>query len=165
MAQVAPADPARPPLKGTREKGKGKRDVAIPEDSAQRAWHFKQLRWSLQSLAAAGSDQRTLFPDHAVAPDDLAFDFDHWASVIRSHYETELFRAEVDALAAIDQKLATMSRDGAEFDAELWTDAALTGSEHWADVRRLASVALEAFGWSVENAPEIPGDRGTAIVQ
>ena len=139
--------------------------MAIPEDGAQRAWHFKQLRWSLQSLATAGSDQPTLFPDHVARPDDLAFDYDHWASVIRSEYEAELSRAEVDALAAIDQKLATMTRDGAEFDAELWTEAALTSSEHWADVRRLATLALEAFGWSVEKAPEISGDRGTAIVQ
>jgi hypothetical protein len=139
--------------------------MVILEESAQRAWHFKQLRWSLQSLATAGSTQPTLFPDHAVTPDDLAFDYDHWASVIRGHYETELSGAEVDALAAIDQKLATISRDGAEFDAELWTEAALTSSEHWADVPRLATAAIEAFGWSVENAPDIPGDRGTAIAQ
>ena len=38
-----------------------------------------------------------------------------------------------------------MSRDGAEFDAELWTDAALTGSVHWAEVRTLAAAALAAF--------------------
>jgi hypothetical protein len=139
--------------------------MSIPEDGAQRAWHFKQLRWSLQSLATAGSDQRTLFPDHVVKPDDLAFDYDHWAAVIRSQYDTELSSSELDALAAIDQKLATMSRDGAEFDAELWTEAALASSEHWADVRRLAALALEAFGWSVESSPETTGDRGTAIAQ
>jgi hypothetical protein len=139
--------------------------MSLAEESAQRAWDFKQLRWSLQSLAIAGSDQRTLFPDHVVKPDDLAFDYDHWSSVIRGQYENELSRTQVEALAALDQKLATMSRDGVEFDAELWTEAALSSSEHWADVRRLSTSALDAFGWSLEGAAENPGDRGTAIVQ
>jgi hypothetical protein len=116
------------------------------DENPQRAWHFKQLRWSLKALATAGSLQPSLFPDQVRTPDELAFDFDHWLTVIRSHYETELTAAQQDALSAISRKLATISRDGAEFDVELWTDAALTTSEHWDDVRRLASLALEAFG-------------------
>jgi hypothetical protein len=115
------------------------------EENPQRAWHFKQLRWSLHALATAGSPQPSLFPDQVRTPDELAFDFDHWLSVIRSHYETELTPAQQDALSAIGGKLATISRDGAEFDVDLWTDAALTSSDHWADVRRLAALALEAL--------------------
>jgi hypothetical protein len=118
----------------------------MSEEHALRSWHFRQLRWSLQALAAAGSDQRTLFPDHVVTADELAFDFDHWAGVIRSNYERDLSRPQAESLGAIDQKLATMSRDGVEFDLELWTEAALSTSEHWAGVRRLATSALEAFG-------------------
>jgi hypothetical protein len=38
-----------------------------------------------------------------------------------------------------------MSRDGTELDADLWTDAAVRTSEQWADVRRLANAALDAF--------------------
>jgi hypothetical protein len=121
--------------------------MAVPEETALRSWHFKQLRWSLQGLATAGSEQRALFPDLAVNADELAFDFDHWASVVRNNYESDLSGSQADSLAAIGAKLATMSKDGAEFDLELWTDAALIGSEHWADVRRLAVSALEAFGW------------------
>ena len=121
--------------------------MAVPEEIALRSWHFKQLRWSLQGLATAGSEQRALFPDLAVNADELAFDFDHWASVVRDHYEDELSASQADSLAAIGVKLATMSRDGAEFDLELWTDAAVISSEHWADVRRLAMAALDAFGW------------------
>jgi hypothetical protein len=117
----------------------------MTDENAQRSWHLKQLRWSLQGLAAAGSEQRTLFPDHAAKPDELAFHYEHWASVVRGHYEGELSPAQIESLAAIDRKLATMSRDGAEFDADLWTEAALNSSEHWADVRRLASSALDAF--------------------
>jgi hypothetical protein len=136
----------------------------MSEEHALRSWHFRQLRWSLQALAAAGSDQRTLFPDHVVTADELAFDFDHWAGVIRSNYEPDLSRPQAESLGAIDQKLATMSRDGIEFDLELWTEAALSTSEHWSGVRRLATAALEAFGWLVDGRPENPSDRGSEFV-
>jgi hypothetical protein len=137
----------------------------MPEDDEERGAHFNQLRWSLQGLAMAGSEQRPLFPEFVPDADDLAFDFDHWASLVRGGYAVELSRSQADALAAIEEKLATMSRDGAEFDVELWTEAALNSSEHWADVRRLACLALEAFGWPVECPPRNPVERGTASLQ
>ena len=118
------------------------------QDDGQRARDFKQLRWTLQGLAAAGSDQQTLFPDATAKADELASDFTRWASVIRNTYDDGLSKDQVDSLVAIDQKLTTMSRDGAEFDADLWTDTALVTSEHWAEVRRFATSALEAFGWN-----------------
>ncbi len=139
--------------------------MAVPDEQALRSWHFKQLRWSLQALAAAGSDQRPLFPDSVVTADELALDFDHWAAVVRGNYETELSTSQTESLAAIDRKLATMSRDGVEFDVELWTEAALRTSEHWTGVRRLAAAGLEAFGWPVEVAPESPDDRGTMFAR
>jgi hypothetical protein len=120
----------------------------MAEENPERSWQFKQLRRSLQALAISGSGQRALFSDIVVKADELALDFDHWFAVVRSHYARDLTQAQADALAGIDRKLAIISRDGAEFDVELWTDEALTGSEHWADVRRLAASALEAFGWA-----------------
>jgi hypothetical protein len=120
----------------------------MAEENPERSWHFKQLRRSLQALAISGSGQRALFPDFVVKADELALDFDHWFAAIRSNYASDLTRLQADALAMIDQKLTTISRDGAEFDVELWTDEALNSSEHWADVRRLAASALEAFGWA-----------------
>ena len=128
--------------------------VPIPDEHTERARDFHQLRRSLRSLAAAGSDQRTLFPDDVIAPDQLALDFGHSALVVRGHYESDLSEEQADALATLDQKLVTMSRDGAEFDADLWTDAALRTSEHWGYVRTLALSALEAFGW----VTELPSD-------
>lgn len=122
----------------------------MPEEHPLRAWHFKQLRWSLQALANAGSSQRSLFPDRPATADELAFDFDHWGGLIRGQYQRELSRPQTEALAAIDRKIATISRDGAEFGLELWTDSALSASEHWAEVRGLAACALEAFGWTAE---------------
>jgi hypothetical protein len=116
-------------------------------DEALRTWHFKQLRWSLQALASAGSTQRALFPEAMHRPDELAFDFDHWLSLIRTLYADDLQPGQRDALADLERKLATMSRDGVEFDLDLWTDAAVAGSDQWADVRRLAAAALDAFEW------------------
>lgn len=123
------------------------------DDNALRSWHFKQLKWSLQALAASASPQQPLFDDARVTSDELAFDFDHWAFVVRSHYLQDLSREQADALAAIDRKLTTMSRDGAEFAPDLWTDEALAASVHWTHVRELAISALEAFGWSVQASP------------
>jgi hypothetical protein len=119
-------------------------------DDARRPWHFKQLKWALRSLARTGSLQPTLFPEQTRSADELAFGFDHWASMVRQNYRQDLTLDQDSALDAVTNKLATMSRDGAEFDADLWTDAALASSEHWADVRRLASSALEAFEWPVD---------------
>ena len=39
-----------------------------------------------------------------------------------------------------------MARDGAEFDADMWTDEAVRTSVHWAEVRELAEAVLEQFG-------------------
>jgi hypothetical protein len=124
------------------------------EDTSQRSWHLKQLARSLQDLAGAGSDQLTLFPERAVKPDEAAWAFEHWATLIRRTYESELSLIQTDALAAVERKLKTMSRDGAEFGADLWTDSALRTSEHWIEVRALATAALDAFGWPIE----MPGE-------
>jgi hypothetical protein len=120
------------------------------EENTQRSWHFKQFRRSLQDLAGAGSDQLPLFPDRAAKPDELAWAFEHWVSLIRGTYEPELSEIQAEALAAVERKLKTMSRDGAEFGADLWTDDALRSSEHWLEVRALATAALAAFGWPME---------------
>jgi hypothetical protein len=124
------------------------------DDELQRAWHFKQLKWSLQRLARAGAPQPTLFPEES-NPDDLAFGFDHWAGLVQDAYGPELSGPQRTTLEAICSKLGTMSSDGAEFDVELWTEAALTTTEHWADVRSLASSALEAFGWTAAEAVDL----------
>jgi len=128
----------------------------MTDDNTLRSWHLKQFRRSLMDLASAGSDQLALFPDRAAKPDELAWAFDHWATLIRRTYEPELSDAQIDALAAIERKLQTMSRDGAEFDADLWTDSALRNSEHWIEIRALATASLDAFGWPSTMAAEFP---------
>jgi hypothetical protein len=120
----------------------------MTEDDAQRSWHFQQLRQSLHALANAASNQPALFPDSVASADDLAFGYDHWSTLVRGAYGADFTREQADVLDAIDRKLATMSSDGAEFDVDVWTDAALSTSEHWTDLRQLATLALDVFGWS-----------------
>jgi hypothetical protein len=126
--------------------------MSIPDHTAARAWHFKRLKWSLQELAIIGSRQQTLFPDRIVEPGELAFDFDHWRSIVCGNYEGELSTAQAESLAALAGRLDTMRRDSAEFEADLWTRTAPGSSDQWANVRTLATSALEAFGWALTEA-------------
>jgi hypothetical protein len=116
-----------------------------PDADAPFESHLTSLRASLQALAAAGAEQLALFGDNSKTGESLASDYERVASLILSRYASDLSASQADALTALSQRLSTMSRDGAEFDPDLWTDAALSGSVHWADVRRLAAAALEAF--------------------
>jgi hypothetical protein len=118
-----------------------------PDENALRAWHLKQLRWSLHSLADSASGQPALFPEFAPNAEELVYQFQHWTAVVRTNYDDELEGAQRESLAALDRKLVRMSRDGSEFDLDLWTNAAVRSNEHWNDVRRLATDALVAFGW------------------
>lgn len=117
------------------------------EDSGQPS-ELKQLRWCLQALAVCGSVQGALFPDAARKPELLVLDFDRCATLVLSSGEGDLSASQSDALVILDQKLKTMTRDGEEFDVDLWSAAALSESAHWEDVRRHAHSALAAFGWS-----------------
>jgi len=139
-----------------------------PEGAALRAWHFKRLRWSLQALADAGSDQPLLFPERPPNADEMAYDFDHWASFVRDAYGPELSPDQTGALEALDRALRTLSRDVAEFGLDLWTDAALRTSDQWAHIRNLAGTALDAFGWrkpaTDESAAEQPAGTSASRI-
>jgi hypothetical protein len=120
--------------------------MTTPEANASRGEHFHELKMSLQGLAMTASQQPELFPEFVAKADELASSFDHWAAVVRNQHGGELSSTQVDCLAAIGRKLSTMSRDGADLDADLWTESALSSSPHWDEVRRLAMAALDAFG-------------------
>jgi hypothetical protein len=121
----------------------------MDDDTLDRDQAFRQLRHSLRALATAGAGQPTLFADLATTAQALASHYDQSAAVVRAEFEGHLSSGQLDALAAIDRKLATISRDGHEFDADSWTDAALRTGEPWSDVRQLAIAALETLGWPV----------------
>jgi hypothetical protein len=120
--------------------------MTIPEADTSPAGHLNELRASLRALAMPASTVPALFPEFAVRPDDLASSFEHWASVVRGDDQRPLSPAQADCLAAVERKLSTMSRDRADFDADLWTETALGSSPHWDEVRRLALAALDALG-------------------
>ena len=98
-----------------------------------------------------------LFPDFVAAADELALELDHWATLVLESYGQDLTEPQTTSLKALHHKLATMSRDGAEFDADLWTEAALGSSAHWHEVRILAIAVRDAFGWSADASPEAVG--------
>ena len=122
----------------------------------ERADRFRELRWSLQALAA--SSQPSLFPEWAVTPDHLAVDFDRCSSVVLEHDRPGLEESQIRGLEAISALLEKLSRDGVELDVNLWSIAALESSEQWGGVRRLALEALDAFGWPAELPPETVTD-------
>jgi hypothetical protein len=117
----------------------------INDDSQDPRESLRLLKWSVQALADAASSQAPLFPDRSSGPEELASAFDRRLSAVRAQGAEQLTASQSSSLDALAVKLSTMSRDGAEFDAELWSDRALRTSEHWTEVRRLAEAALEAF--------------------
>jgi hypothetical protein len=124
----------------------------LPEKETQ----FRQLKWSLEALAASPSEQLELFADSVAKADELALDFDKCAAIVRGREDSELSDAQLAALAAIDRQLATMSRLATELDADMWSEAALKHDVHWVHMRALSAVALKAFGWAEESAPAEP---------
>ena len=106
---------------------------------------FRQLTETLRALASEPSDQLALFPDSVTKAGDLAARFDDRVRALAEDYASELSRGQAEALDRLRDQFATMSRDGAEFDADLWTDEAIRTSVHWREVRALAGAALAAL--------------------
>jgi hypothetical protein len=113
---------------------------------------------SLKALASEPSDQLALFPESITKAGDLAARFDEDWRALRDDFARELTRAQADALEAVSARLATISRDGVEFDADLWTDEAVRTSGHWRDVRALARAALDTI--DIANADVTTHDMG-----
>jgi hypothetical protein len=106
---------------------------------------FARLLASLKALASEPSDQLSLFPESITKASDLAARFEDSMRAVRDDGASELSRAQADALEALGLRLAIVSRDGAEFDADMWTDEAVRTSVHWRELRALAKAALDAF--------------------
>lgn len=113
---------------------------------------------SLKALASEPSDQLALFPESVSKASDLVARFEASMRAARDESAGELSRSQLDALDALGERLAIVSRDGAEFDADLWTDEAVRTSVHWRDVRALARAALDLF--ETANADVITHDAG-----
>lgn len=114
-------------------------------DDALRDLCFRQLTETLRALASEPSDQLALFQDSVTRAGDLAGRFHDSFRTLAEDYASELSRSQAEVLDRLKDQFATMSRDGAEFDADLWTDEAIRTSMHWREVRALAGAALAAF--------------------
>ena len=86
-------------------------------DTPDKHTHFQSLKRALHALTAAPSPQPALFPESVATPDELALDYDNWASVVRGNYEHDLSELQRQSLAAIDRRLSELS-DGS---LEMWT--------------------------------------------
>ena len=102
---------------------------------------LQSLKRALEALTAMPSPQPALFPDAVVTPNQLALNYDNWASVVRGNYEHDLSEPQRRALAAIDRRLSELAEAG----VDMWSDAAMTHDTAWEEIRRLAAQALEAF--------------------
>jgi len=111
---------------------------------------LRELLHAIRRLAAAGSGQPGLFPEEVVTAGELVRAFDQRALAVRDSYDDRLSSSQLESVTALEKKLSTMSRDGAEFDADIWTDEAVRTSEDWAEVRRLATAAVDAFSGSAD---------------
>ena len=67
-------------------------------DTPEKHTHFKSLKRALQALTAAPSPQPDLFPESVATPDELALDYDNWASVVRGNYEHDLSELQRQSL-------------------------------------------------------------------
>ena len=119
-------------------------------DNEERENPLRGLTRAIRRLATAGSGQAALFPDENLSPRELVRDFDRQALAAREFQDAELSPSQLASLARLESELSTMSRDGAEFDADIWTDEAVRTSEYWAEVRRLAAAALDEFSQPAE---------------
>lgn len=120
-----------------------------------------RLKHSLQALAMPAEIQLSLFPDFVCKVDELALDFDNWATCVLSNDRGELTQEQRSCLAEIDSRLGAMS---GEQNARYWTEEALRQGTEWEAIRNLSKMALKAFGWPVEQPPSygheyIPGAR------
>jgi hypothetical protein len=118
---------------------------------------FDALRSALQALAAPAGVQLARFPDFTMKADELALDFADALALVRHNRAREIGPDQAAALEAVDGHL---DRTSSPASAHLWTEGAVRAAPEWAEVRRLAGAALQAFAWPVEPPPP----SGTAYV-
>ena len=109
-------------------------------DTPDKRAHLLSLRRALEALSVPPL-QPALFPEAVATPNELAVEYDNWASVVRGNYEDDLSDLQRRSLAAIDRRLSELSEGG----LDMWSHDALAHDAAWQEVRRLAVDALDAF--------------------
>jgi hypothetical protein len=119
-----------------------------------------RLMWIVQALAASAEEQRALYPDFVVVPDELALEHEEVYTAFRKHQSGRLSAEQTEALEDLDQYLGGMSGMN---DLTLWEREALRARAEWLHVRELALRALRAMAWEWE-LPPYDRVRPTSVV-
>ncbi len=135
---------------GARIGGSGRTERGSVAAEAPAAWVLANLRYTLQLLAAAAADQIAHFlpPNFAFKADEMALDFDHFATCVHTYWK--LTEEQTARLNELDEHLSNLSD---QHNAAIWTDEALVSDPRWEQVRAMAQAALASFQWPVEVPP------------
>lgn len=101
---------------------------------------------SLQLLACPPEIQLGKFPPFVHTPDEMALDFDNFRSAFAGNFRSELTSEQLHYLELIDRHFEQMSKDNFSPDG-------VRSSAEWQRIRELASGALKAFGWPLDDPP------------
>jgi hypothetical protein len=112
-------------------------------NTLDRDWVLSELARTLRALAVEPNDALAALPADCVKADELALDFESVAAAVLGNMRTELTRAQVTAIEAVDRELLAMSSSE---HPELWTEHAVREHPRWKHIRTLASSALQAAG-------------------
>jgi hypothetical protein len=111
-----------------------------------RPWLSERLKHSLQLLACPAEIQLTKFPPFVHAPDEMASDFDNFQEAFVGNFRTDMTNEQLHCLELIDKSFEQM-------DKNCFSPDGVNSSEEWRRIRELASEALKAFGWPVDDPP------------
>jgi hypothetical protein len=117
--------------------------------SVDRLASFERLKHSIQVLACPSEIQLNMLPRFVCKADEVALDFDLWREVVLSNFRSELSTDQMSCLERLNRILSQLTGLG----RECWTEEAVRQSGEWKQVRTLAAVALDSFGWSLEAPP------------
>jgi len=100
----------------------------------------------LQLLACPAEIQLTKFPPFVHAPDEMALDFDNFREAFVGNFRTDMTNEQLHCLELIDKRFEQM-------DKNCFSPDGVNSSQEWRRIRELASEALKAFGWPVDDPP------------
>jgi hypothetical protein len=110
-------------------------------------WMRGSFKASLQVLGQPGDVQLSCYPDGCHKVDELAIDYGESWRRYKQRFASELTAEQYAAAEAVDDYLGQISGPA---NAKLWSERALLVRPEWQEARRLAQVALAAFGWPQE---------------
>lgn len=113
----------------------------------------QRFRHAVQALAQDAATQASLYPSIVVVADELALDFDNWRQVFEGVAGGAWTLQQVQSVSSLDELMDDMSGPDKP---EIWLEEDCLLHPKWAEVRRLASNVLEAFGWNDDTPPPSP---------